>query len=86
MRTCRKSLWTALPAKFTSMRQGQKRAEHAETNQEIGVSRGGRNTKIHAVVDALGNPIRLVLTAGNRNDCSVAVDVLSGVALSGSVV
>ncbi|MFB5269204.1 IS5 family transposase [Paenibacillus enshidis] len=66
--------------------RGKKRAEHAETDQEIGVSRGGRNTKIHAIVDALGNPIHLVLTAGNRNDCSVAVDVLSGVTLSGSVV
>lgn len=37
-------------------------------------------------MDALGNPIHLVLTPGNRNDCSVAVEVLSGLTLSGSVV
>jgi transposase len=37
-------------------------------------------------VDALGNPIRLCLTAGHIHDCTVAVEVLSGVALSGSVV
>jgi transposase len=65
---------------------GQKGAEKSETNQDIGLSRGGRNTKIHAVVDALGNPIKLFLTPGNINDCAVAVDVLSGVELSGSVV
>ena len=29
---------------------------------------------------------RLYLTPGNRNDCAVAIDVLSGVELSGSVV
>ncbi|MBE0343600.1 transposase [Paenibacillus sp. 28ISP30-2] len=46
-------------------------AENAETNQEIGLSRGGQNTKIHAVVDALGNPVRLFLTSGNIHDCTV---------------
>ena len=38
------------------------------------------------MVDALGNPVKLYLTAGNINDSVVAVDVLSGVTLSGSVV
>jgi len=38
------------------------------------------------VVDALGNPVKLYLSPGNVNDCAVAVDVLSGVTLSGSVV
>lgn len=38
------------------------------------------------VVDALGNPLRLYLTPGNINDCTVAIEVLSGVTLSGSVV
>ena len=64
----------------------KKGAENAETNQDIGLSRGGRNTKIHAVVDALGNPVRLCLTSGNINDCTVAVDVLGGVVLAGSIV
>jgi hypothetical protein len=35
------------------MRQAHKKNENNETNQDIGLSRGGRNTKIHAVVDAL---------------------------------
>ena len=36
--------------------------------------------------DALGNPVQLFLTPGNMNDCAVAIDVLSGVDLSGSTV
>ncbi len=37
-------------------------------------------------MDAVGNPIRLFLSPGNIHDCTVAVEVLSGVTLSGSVV
>jgi len=66
--------------------RGKKGAENAETNQDIGLSRGGRNTKVHAVVDALGNPVRFYLTPGNINDCTAAIDTLSGVSLAGSVV
>jgi hypothetical protein len=32
--------------------------------QGVGISRGGKNTKIHALVDGLGNPIRLIFTGG----------------------
>jgi hypothetical protein len=32
--------------------------------QAIGRSRGGLTTKIHALVDALGNPVELMLTPG----------------------
>ena len=37
-------------------------------NQFVGVSRGGRSTKIHAVVDGLGNPCVLMLTGGQAHD------------------
>ncbi len=40
-------------------------------NQEeaaLGKSKGGFSTKIHALVDALGNPLKFILTAGQRND------------------
>ena len=50
------------------------------------MSRGGKNTKIHALVDGLGNPVKLLFTCGNISDCSVAVEVLSTVDISGSVV
>jgi len=38
------------------------------------------------VVDALGNPIYVQLSAGNVNDCAVATEVLSHVPLEGGVV
>src|ERR1700694_824900 len=34
--------------------------------QAIGRSRGGLTTKIHALVDALGNPVELMLTPGQE--------------------
>lgn len=46
--------------------------------QAIGVTRGGLNTKIHALCDALGNPVQFVLTPGQRHDSQVAVELLTG--------
>ena len=43
----------------------------------MGRSKGGLTTKIHAVVDAEGRPIKLDLTAGQTNDCKPALDLLS---------
>ena len=36
--------------------------------QAVGRSRGGLTTKIHAAVDSLGNPVRLLLTAGQASE------------------
>lgn len=36
-------------------------------------------TKIHAVVDALGNPVRLLLTGGQTHDSVPARKLLSGI-------
>jgi transposase len=44
----------------------QKNGGQAE--QALGRSRGGFSTKIHVNVDALGNPMRLLLTGGERHD------------------
>jgi transposase len=43
----------------------------------IGILRRGRTTKIHALVDVLGRPLRLVLTPGNTSDVKGA-DLLIG--------
>ena len=43
-------------------------------------------TKIHAVVDGLGNPFYLQLSAGNVNDATIAVGVLTHVDISDSTV
>ena len=37
-------------------------------NEAIGMTRGGRNTKLHAVVDSAGHAVKLELTAGQVND------------------
>jgi transposase len=42
----------------------------------MGRSRGGLTTKIHALVDANGNPIALKLTEGQAHDGKSAVDML----------
>jgi len=42
--------------------------EGGADKQAIGKSRGGRTTKIHAVVDGLGRIIAFALTEGNRHD------------------
>jgi transposase len=34
----------------------------------IGLTKGGLNSKLHAVTDALGRPIRMFLTSGNISD------------------
>jgi len=46
--------------------------------QALGRSRGGFSTKIHAVVDALGNPLDFVLTAGQAHDVKQAQTLLHG--------
>ena len=42
----------------------------------MGRSRGGLTTKIHALTDANGLPLELVLTPGQASDCPAAVRLL----------
>ena len=46
--------------------------------QALGRSRGGFSCKIHVTVDALGNPLRFILTAGQRHDITQAQALLEG--------
>lgn len=59
--------------------EGEKTADKA-----IGRTRGGLNTKLHAIVDGLGNPVEFMLSAGNDHDCVHAVELLERVEISGS--
>ena len=45
--------------------------------QAMGRSRGGLTSKIHAVVDSNGLPVRLALTAGEAHDNRLAAKLLS---------
>ncbi|KFB66734.1 IS5 family transposase [Candidatus Accumulibacter vicinus] len=63
------SLVRAHPHRAGALKKGP------EVDQAIGRSRGGLSTKIHATVDALGNPTGFHLTPGQTHDL-VGADVL----------
>jgi transposase len=44
----------------------------------LGRSRGGFSTKIHIAVDALGNPVKFILTAGQEADVTPAEPLIRG--------
>ena len=48
-------------------------------NQYIVKSRGGNTTKIHAILDGVGNPVHFELSGGQVNDNTVAIDLLSNI-------
>ena len=53
-------------------------------DKAIGRIRGGLNTKLHAIVDGLGNPVEFMLSVGNDHDSVHAVALLEKVEISGS--
>jgi transposase len=59
------------------MRSGGIKKSGGQENQALGRSRGGFSTKIHACVDALGNPLRFLLTGGQRHDITQAEDLIA---------
>lgn len=50
-----------------------------QASQAMGRTKGGLNTKIHAVVDEAGQPIRLLLSAGNEADISHAETLVENI-------
>lgn len=59
---------------------GARQAQGGQAEQALGRSVGGFSTKIHVTVDALGNPLRLLLTGGQRADSTQAITLLEGFA------
>jgi transposase len=51
---------------------GRVKKKGGQAEQALGRSRGGFSTKIHVSVDGLGNPVRFILTAGQRHDITQA--------------
>jgi len=56
-----------------------RRRKRGASLQAIGVSRGGRNTKVHAVCDGHGRPLTFLLTGGNAADAPQALALLQAV-------
>lgn len=59
-----------------SLRRRRKRGAQA---QAIGRSRGGRTTKIHAIVDGCGRPLVFALTPGQAGDAPAAPALITAV-------
>jgi transposase len=53
--------------------------KECQEEQGLGRSRGGFSTKIHTVCDALGNPLRFVITGGQQNDCTQFSALIDGI-------
>lgn len=51
---------------------GARKESGGQAEQALGRSKGGFSSKIHVSVDGLGNPLRFILTAGQRNDITEA--------------
>ena len=52
----------------------------------MGRSRGGLTTKIHALVDAEGRPVKLVLTPGQAGDAPAAASLLEDLAVGATLI
>lgn len=46
--------------------------------QGVGTSRGGRNSKLHALVDLYGRPLKILITPGNIHDITAAPQLVAG--------
>jgi transposase len=53
------------------------RRKRGASEQAIGVTKGGRNSKLHALVDKLCRPWVIILTPGNIADCMVGPECAS---------
>ncbi len=56
----------------------EKNVETGRQEQELGRCKGGFSSKLHAACDALGNPLRFFVTAGQRSDYVKALDLIEG--------
>ena len=53
-------------------------ATYKKKDQGLGRSVGGLSSKIHMLCDALGNPLRFIITAGQVHDVTQACELLEG--------
>jgi transposase len=51
----------------------------SRNEEALGRSKGGFTTKVHALVDALGNPLKFILTPGQRHDITQAEALIEDV-------
>ena len=76
----------SIDASIVQAHQHSADAKKGGPPNEIGHSRGGASTKIHAAVDAYGYPVYLMISEGQRNDINYAIPVLEKINIEGSLV
>ena len=81
-----KYLLVEIDSTFCKVHQHAAGALKKHGNQAIGVSRGGKTTKIHALVTENFQLIGLLLTGGQIHDSQCATSLLSKVKLEGKTV
>ena len=81
-----KYLLVEIDSTFCKVHQHAASARKKHGNQAIGVSRGGKTTKIHALVTENFQLIGLLLTGGQIHDSECAIELLSKVKLEGKTV
>ena len=55
-------------------------------NQAIGSSRGGKNTKIHVLINEQMQLLKVILTSGQVHDSEKAIELFAGIKLTGKKV
>ena len=48
----------------------------SDEHQGFGKTKGGRNTKIHALTNGKGQALNFILTPGNKHEVTVAIELL----------
>ena len=54
-------------------------SKDSEKSEGLGRSKGGFTSKIHALVDALGNPLKFSITGGNRHEIIKAESLMCNI-------
>ena len=83
---CRKYYLVEMDSTFCKVHQHASGARKKLGNQNIGLSRGGKTTKIHALVNEHFQLISVDLTGGDVHDSKVAIQLLIKITLTGKKV
>lgn len=84
--SCPKYSLVEIDSTFCKVHQHAAGALKKYGNQAIGVSRGGKTTKVHALVNENFQLINVILTGGEVHDSECAIDLLSEVEIEGKAV
>lgn len=84
--SCSKYSLIEIDSTFCKVHQHAAGALKKHGDQVIGVSRVGKTTKIHALVNEKFQLIKVMLTGGEVHDSECAIDLLSTVSLDGKAV